>query len=94
MAGTGFEPVKAYAGEFTVRSLWPLGHPAMKLARDYLTRRAATDTKSKRVLVRAPGFGTGCCTGLKEVGERRGVVIVLFDVTADLLGTKVLFAYG
>ena len=25
--GEGFEPPKAYAGRFTVCSLWPLGHP-------------------------------------------------------------------
>ncbi len=29
VAGRGFEPLKAYAGDFTDRSLWPLGHPAM-----------------------------------------------------------------
>jgi hypothetical protein len=28
VAGRGFEPLKAYAGDFTDRSLWPLGHPA------------------------------------------------------------------
>ena len=27
VGGTGFEPVKAFAGRFTVCSLWPLGHP-------------------------------------------------------------------
>jgi hypothetical protein len=28
VAGGGFEPPKALAGDFTGRSLWPLGHPA------------------------------------------------------------------
>ncbi len=28
MEGGGFEPPKAYAGRFTVCSLWPLGHPS------------------------------------------------------------------
>ena len=28
VAGRGFEPLKAFAGDFTDRSLWPLGHPA------------------------------------------------------------------
>ena len=27
VVGEGFEPSKAYAGRFTVCSLWPLGHP-------------------------------------------------------------------
>ena len=26
--GVGFEPTWAYAGRFTVGSLWPLGHPS------------------------------------------------------------------
>src|SRR2546423_6910873 len=28
--GGGFEPPKAYAGRFTVCSLWPLGHPSIR----------------------------------------------------------------
>ena len=34
VAGRGFEPLKASAGDFTGRSLWPLGHPAIEPEKD------------------------------------------------------------
>ena len=48
MAGAGFEPAKAYADAFTVRSHWPLGQPAWDVTGPGLAGRQRGETIAQR----------------------------------------------
>jgi hypothetical protein len=72
--GGGFEPPKAYAGRFTVCSLWPLGHPS-STANDHRVESALSLLPNRRC-------SRSCSILLGEIGAGGGTR------TRDLLITS------